>query len=351
MSCQNVNSENPPARVRHAARQLMSGAVLLGLVSGLGCSGATPIAPARPEDLLSVTGLVSDRLAGSPVGGSTIFFRGPSIASAQVAVEGRYEVRNLVPGDYEVMISGDTHVRHETHRLTLTDSVELRFSVIKWGQSLFGVTHNQTFSEYFHQLARVGPGTGVLRKWVVRPAELYVVEGTIPPEQFHLVASELANVNQNIVPDLWCNWVGPMRIRTGPSPTSEVDGRIVVTPNWDGGALGSVGQTEIRAGRVAINVFRPNENRLNTPKEIRGILAHELFHVAGAFHTCGGSLGNNPFGFGPSNCPYPNSLMANLGPLVEVPSAEDRLASCLMYANGTVPGNQYPDINPYYAGR
>lgn len=348
---QNVNRESLLTRAQQSAKQLIPWAAFLFLVSGSGCSSAAPTTPVSPKGRISVSGLVADRLVGSPVGGSTIVFRGPSIGSAEVAADGRYEVRNLFPGAYEVSISGDSHVRHETHRLAVLDSAELRFSVVKWGPSLFGVTNHQTFSEYFHQLARVGPGTGVLRKWVVRPAELYVVEGTVPPDQFDVVSTQLAEVNQNIVPDLWCNWIGPIQIRTGPLPTSEVEGRIVVTPNWDGGASGSVGPTEIRSGRVAINVFRPNENRLNTPKEIRAILAHELFHVAGAFHICGGSLGENPFRFGPSNCPYPDSLMANLGPLVEMPSAEDRLASCLIYANQTVPGNRYPDINPYYAGR
>lgn len=347
----NPHRANPVWRAQQVARVLVPKAALVVLLSGSGCSNAAPTSPARPEARVSVSGQISDRLVGSPVGGSIIFFRGSSISSTAVSADGRYEVHNLVPGDYEVSILGDNHVRHETRRMTVLDSAELRFTVIKSGLTLFGVTLDQTFNEFFHQLARGGQGAGALRKWVVRPAELYVVEGTVPADQFRVVVMELEEVNQRVVPALWCNWIGPMRVTTGPLPSTEVEGRIVVTPNWDGGASGSVGPTEITSGRVAINVFRPNDKRLNTSTEIRGILAHELFHVAGAFHTCGGSLGDNPFGFGPSNCPYPSSLMANLGPLVEMPSPEDRLASCLMYANETVPGNRYPDINPYYPGR
>lgn len=325
--------------------------VLLSLVFGsLGCSSAHPTAPLDPDDGFSVSGVITERLSGTPVGGSTIIFRGPMTVSEQVAENGRYVVHGLTAGEYEVTIAGSGHVRHETQRLTLATTSERSFSVIRFGPSLFGATIDQSFIEYFHQLARVGPGLGTLRKWVVPPTELFLVEGRVPTEQFKAIAKELEHVNQRVVPALWCDWVGPLRINTGPLPSSEIDGRIVITPNWDDGASASLGQTEIRSGRIAINVFRPNDGRLNTAPEIRGILAHELFHVAGAFHTCGGDLGANPFGFSPSRCPHSDSLMANLGALVESPSREDRLASCLIYSRSTVPGNRHPDINPYYGG-
>lgn len=325
--------------------------MLLMLVGASACSGAGPTAPQTPEVRLSVSGLVVERLAGTPIGGSTILFRGPSVASTEVAADGRYELHDLVPGEYEVTLSSVAHVPHETHGVSLAGSSQLRFSVIGRGTSQHGATVDETFTRFFHQLARVGTGTGYLRKWVVRPNELYLVEDTIPKDQFDVLVTEVEKINQDVLPKLWCDWIGPLQIRRGPSPMSDVEGRIVVTPNWNTTASGSFGETQIRTGRVAINVFRPGENRLHTRQEIRGLLAHELFHVAGAYHVCGGSLGENPFGFGPANCPYPDSLMANLGPLVETPSPEDRLASCLVYAGDTLPGNRYQDINPYYAGR
>jgi hypothetical protein len=86
-------------------------------------------------------------------------------------------------------------------------------------------------------------------------------------------------------------------------------GRIIVRPNWDQGTTGT---------------------------------------VAGAWHVCGGNLGENPFGFSRSNCPYPDSLMANLGDLPTTPSPQDRLASCIMNHPGTQPGNTFPDTNVIY---
>ena len=63
----------------------------------------------------------------------------------------------------------------------------------------------------------------------------------------------------------------------------------------------------IRTGSVAVNVFRPNSNRLQTHDELKAALAHEAFHVAFAYHECGGDLGQNPFGFSLTNCPYPEA--------------------------------------------
>lgn len=91
-----------------------------------------------------------------------------------------------------------------------------------------------------------------------------------------------------------------------------------------------------------MNVFRPISNRLATTDELRYTLAHELFHVAGAFHVCGGGLGENPFGFSQTNCPYPESLMANFKVVTSL-SPEDLLASCIIYHPGTQPVNAFPD--------
>ncbi len=341
-----------PGAFRRAYRALVAAYLGLGVLTVPGCSGGgSPVEPALPNRNFSVTGSISDRLSRSAVGGSAISFSGPVTGSARVTSTGAYELRGLAAGDYTVVISGPTHVPHETRQVSLIGPVDLPFSVVTWGATPFGTAYDETFQKFFHQLARVGRGTGALRKWVIPPTELYLVEGTVPREQFDIVSAELRRVNEESLPALWCHWTGPLTITIGPDSPATVDGRIIVRPNWNDGATGSLGDAEVRWGRVAVNVFGPTANRLLRADEIRAILGHELFHVAGAFHVCGGNVGENPFGFSRTNCPFPDSLMANLGTLVPAPSPQDRLASCLIYHPETAPGNLYPDINPIYPRR
>lgn len=342
-------SPRPFSTTARHLRLIVTTAVVI--LCGVGCSRTSPAAPTPPSGTFSVSGSVRERLSQTPASSSEIFFQGPTNASVKVAADGSYNISGLLPGDYDVVIVGPTHVRHETRNLSLLESQQLSFSVIQWGSTSFGVPYDEEFQRFFHQLARVRRGIADLRKWVIKPSELYLVEGTVPTEQFDLVSTELDWLNQHVVPALWCNWIGSLKITRGPESSADVDGRIVVRPNWDEGSTGSMGQIQVRSGRIAVNVFGPTRNRLQTREEIRGALAHELFHVAGAFHVCGGDLGDNPFGFSRDNCPFPGSLMANLGDLPFTPSPQDRLASCLVYNADTVPGNRYPDTNPYYAGR
>ena len=125
-------------------------------------------------------------------------------------------------------------------------------------------------------------------------------------------------------------------------------GRIVVRSKVEPGATGTVEPGNIRFGTVTISVSRFVDGGSEARQRVKGALAHELFHVAGAFHVCGGGLGENPFGFSPVNCPYPDSLMANLGDLPTGLSAQDRLAACLINHPATLVGNTFPDTNPFY---
>lgn len=352
LDVESVASAHLPRLPASHQGRLRSVVVAVVCICGAGCSSSTsPAAPTPPQNTLSVTGSVSERLSQKPAQDSTIFFRGPTSVSAQVNADGRYGVSGLLPGGYDVSIVGATHVPHESRGLSLSESTALSFSVVPWGPTAFGASYDETFQRFFHQLARVWTGNADLRKWVIKPSELYLVEGTVPSEQFQVVSAQLEWLNQQVIPTLWCNWIGPLSITRGPQPATEVDGRIVIRPNWDEGSTGSVGQIQVRSGRVAVSVFGPTADRLLTQTEIRGVLAHELFHVAGAGHVCGGNLRDNPFGFSLTNCPYPDSLMANRGPLFSTPSPQDRLASCLIYSPDTVPGNRFPDINPYYSRR
>lgn len=292
--------------------------------------------------------MVSDRISGALVDGSTITLTGPVTRTASV-VAGSYELSGLVPGSYHVKIQGPSHVTHETLLMWLPASGTYPFSVLKWNAGRFGAVYDETFHRYFHQLARITFASGAaLRKWITPPNELYVVEGTVPQREFDFILSVLAEVNSESIPSLWCGTTGPLRIVTGPDVLEPTVGRIVVRPQVEPGATGTLELGNIRFGTVTISVSLFVDGGTEARRRVKGGLAHELFHVAGAFHVCGGGLGENPFAFSPVNCPYPDSLMANLGDLPAEVSPQDRLAACLIYDPASLVGNTFPDTNPFY---
>lgn len=317
------------------------------------CGADGPAAPTPSGDFV-VSGTVVDRIAGGAIDGSTITFIGPVTRNGTVT-NGSYQVGGLASGLYTVAIDGPQHVQHKTLGVGVyaQESRTFGFDVLVWGAGRFGVSYDDTFHRFFHQLARVRvSGVSAIGKWASPPTELYLVEGTVPDEQFHLVSTVLAEVNNESVQELWCGTTGPLRITIGPDPIGETTGRIVVRPNWDGSASGTIGSGNIWAGAVTINTYVGRESRLRTRDELKSGLLHELFHVAGAYHVCGGGLGENPFGFSRTNCPYRDSVMANLGegPVTTL-SPQDRLAACIIYHPGTLPGNTLPDTNPGYVPR
>ena len=318
---------------------------LLVAVWGPACGGSSPSAPAPGPvnpPAFTLAGTVKDRLTGELVSGSTIAFNGVS----GTITDGAFTVFGVNSGNNRVTIAGGSHVPHEVASLLITQAEGLSFSVIRWGTSRFGATYDETFHQFFHQFARVSSGPAALRKWAAPPQELYLVRGTVPEAQFEVVARVLDEVNRELLPDLWCGLVGPLQIRQGPDLTSAGNGQIVVRPNWDQGANATLGGP--RSGLVNVNVFGPSNGQLLSEERLAGILAHELTHVSGGFHVCGGDLGSNPFGFSRTRCPYPKSLMANLGDSPRVASPEDKLAACLIHHPDTHVGNLFPDTNPTY---
>jgi hypothetical protein len=315
--------------------------------------GKSPVAPTPPaaQPPVSVTGQVTDRITNvSLPNGSSIEWVGPESRLSPVA-NGTYEVRDLPAGDYRVTIRGNNHVTHTTERVSIAVGHEVQpFSVLVWGRPGFGATYDDMFHKFFHQIARVGTSQEAVRKWILQPTELYVVSGTVPAEQFELVWKMLDEVNDESVPAMWGGTIAPIKmVRGAPClPDCQAYGRIVVEPNWADGASGTLLPQKITFGKVTINVFRPISGRLLTAQEIKAGLAHELFHVAFAFHVCGGDLGTNPWGWAWTNCPYPNSLMANLATGVTTLSPEDQLAAYLVYHRDTYVGNAFPDNNPGY---
>lgn len=311
------------------------------------CGGpAAPMATGPSPPSRTVAGRVTDRLTKTPIDGSMITFAGASTYSTGVS-GGRFELE-IPLGQYAVSIEGPSHVPHQTQIAYVDGGVELSFSVLRWGYSLFGATYDETFHRVFQQMARIGSsGTTGIRKWVLPPSEIYLVENTVPIAQFESVLDVLREISRTSLPELWCNFTTSIAVVTGPDP-DERDGRVIVRPNWDITATGTTGQGAKRNGVVQVNVFRSRDGRLQTRNELTATLLHEFFHVAFAFHVCGGELGPNPFGFGPENCPYPDSLMANRGERLIRPSAQDRLAACIVYHGDTHVGNQFPDINDRY---
>ena len=254
-------------------------------------------------------------------------------------------------GQYAVSIDGPGHVPHRTDIVQISAGQDYNFTVLGMSGEQFGAIRDDSFYRFFHQVARVG-SSGIINihKWVIPPSEILLVQGTVPGPQFEEVQSVVEELNQESLPALWCGLAtGPLTVRTS-AEAQGADGRIVVVPNWDEGSSGSGGiPGAIRAGLVRVNVFRPGDQRLHTRDELKGIILHEFYHVAFGYHLCGGNLGPNPFDFSPNNCPFPQSVMANLGDLVSELSPQDRLAACIVYDTDTHLGNRFPDTNERYA--
>lgn len=287
-------------------------------------------------------------MSGSAIDGSTITFTGVQTFRGPVS-QGRFEL-SMSPGQYAVDIDGPGHVAHRTDIVQISAGQDYDFTVLGTGVERFGAIPDEAFYRFFHQVARVGSSEIInIHKWVVPPSEILLIEGTVPQPQFEDVRSVVEELNQESLPALWCGFApGPLTVSTSPEAEG-ANGRIVVAPNWDEGSSATGGIAgEIRAGLVRVNVFRPGDERLHTRDELKGIILHEFYHVAFGHHLCGGNLGPNPFGFSPGNCPFPDSVMANLGDLVNELSPQDRLAACIVYNDDTHIGNRFPDINTRY---
>ena len=99
------------------------------------------------------------------------------------------------------------------------------FEVLAWGSERFGVAYDATFHRFFHQLARVRvSGPSAVGKWTSPPTELYLVEGTIPAENFALFREVLSEINQESVSELWCGTAGPLPITIGPDVVGQTTG-------------------------------------------------------------------------------------------------------------------------------
>lgn len=339
------------ARLRSAMARTVRQLCLLLATLSVGCGAQTMPSPTAPPTMppVTITGTVVDRVNGGVVSGSTVLLDSGSATLTTTVANGTFQFASVPLGIYRVVISSPAHVTHTTLSMVIDQSAALQFSVIPWGAARFGATYDDTFDKFFHQLARVSDSLpSTLRKWTIMPRQIYVVSGAVPADSLDLLLSALGDVNRDTIPALFCNQVGALPITTGPDVAGPSNGQILIRPAVTGGSSGSLGGSQSGTSGLVTLGLSGSFGGPHTRGELVGILAHEIFHVAGAFHVCGGDVGTNPFGFSRTNCPYPDSLMANLGDLPQQASAQDRLAACLMYHPHTVRGNLAPDTNPTY---
>src|SRR6185437_990539 len=115
---------------------------------------------------------------------------------------GTYEIPDLVSGSYDVTIAGTSIVPHETRSVTVSGTQSLAFSVLVWNAGAAGAVYDDTFHKFFDQVARMA-ANGQVRKWVMPPTELYLVEGLVPEENFTTVLDVAREINAESVRDMW----------------------------------------------------------------------------------------------------------------------------------------------------
>src|SRR3989338_4477141 len=180
--------------------------------------------------VISVTGDITDRIAGGGVGGSTITWTGPVTKSARA--NSPYTINGLPAGDYEVTITGN-HVTHNNLKVPVSDSGSFPFSVLQWNSGRFGATYDATFNGFFDKIARRASSTNhVVYKWNlsrILPREIYVVENSgFTGAAFTEFMDILREVNNENISDMFCGKVAPLPIRTGPPVNDSTDGGIIV---------------------------------------------------------------------------------------------------------------------------
>lgn len=295
--------------------------------------GSTSATSSSPSTL-AISGTVTDRIAGGPIDGSTITLTGPTTKSAPVA-NGQYQLGSIQPGTYGVTIKGTSHVDHETQSVPINASGNFSFSVLKWGSCGQGACYDQTFDSYYNQIARSPSRQNSVQKWDLlsgRPTTIYVIDdGSITPDAMNSFLAVLNQVNNESVPGMYCNQIGQLQIKKGAAPVQEfVDGEIIVNFRTNQNSTGYNWKGNVIAG-ASINLSGLQYQTFIGNMFNKEALAHELFHAAFASHET----------------VYRDSLMQLL-PTVSTLSAQDQLASCIVYSKDTHPGNVQPDINPSY---
>ena len=282
--------------------------------------------------VISVTGDITDRIAGGGVGGSTITWTGPVTKSARA--NSPYTINGLPAGDYEVTITGN-HVTHKNLKVPVTDTGSFPFSVLQWNSGRFGATYDATFDNFYRFIANLSAVNG-LAKWDFRsmsPTEIYVTQEGLTPDKFTEFMDILREVNNENISDMFCGKTGALPIHQGPSIGDRKNGSIIIrlvdNNSWAG--YGSVTDSNRVIADVTIHYSISDLTNFDRNRK-KYIVNHELFHAAFAQHAFN---------------TYRDSAMGGWSDITRL-SKEDKLAACIVYNDDTHPGNKAPDTNPSY---
>ena len=316
--------------------------LLAALLLALGVSSCDrpyvePIFIQGPGDLI-VTGFVTNRVDGEAVEGSRMDFLGyGSMVLWQRIHHGRYQVHGMAESTYEAVIDNNPywtlHVEHRTLRVNVRpNQLQFDFSVLVFGSRRFGVTYDQEFDRFFHELARHEGAREVVWKWLAPPNRIYVTTQGLSDQDLEEFLSVLDEVNSESVEDMYGGRTGPFLIQSGPAVRQAGPDTVVVSFHYEPSrtdltvaANGSITGARVR---FSAETLGPTLD----PQMKKARIAHELWHCAGA-----------------TDVTDPRSLMhSELDGSVAALSPRDKLAAYLHYHPDTHPGNRAPDTNPSY---
>ena len=291
--------------------------------------------------VISVTGDITDRIAGGGVGGSTITWTGPVTKSARA--NSPYTINGLPAGDYEVTITGN-HVTHKNLKVPVTDTGSFPFSVLQWNSGRFGATYDATFDNFYQKFARA---SDPVVKWVmdsVKPTEIYVTLDGLSPAAATEFRAIFEEVNNESTSDIFCGEVGPLPITYGSSIGLYKTSTIVVGFSNDTRATGTSYDIStspppfgyvVRSAHITYYIDDFDDSIGNIQPRIfkKYAAVHELAHTNGSSHAFN---------------TYPDSIMGGWSNVTRL-SKEDKLASCIIVNKDTHPANRKPDTNPTWA--
>jgi hypothetical protein len=292
--------------------------------------------PTASTETIDVSGSVTDRIGGKHVD-TAITFSGLDGSVARGLVNGgSYSIDGIKAGIYDVEINGN-HVPHVTRYANITG--DRNFSVIAWNSSMYGVTYNEEYDRFFNQTARVDEYKKIrwVKKWREVPKKIYVVNENMGSDDFGRFMNMLDYVNENTVSDMFGGRVKKLPVEAGPPMEKYPAGTIDIRFDRfdrpaEGGIIGGTGATFLDGYSIirAEPVFNYEYfQRRNNTNQQTTVIAHEMYHCAGANHA---TL-------------FPESMMCNGGIDKPMLDRTDKLAAMLIYHDDTHPGNIYPDTN------
>jgi hypothetical protein len=326
---------------------------LAGACGGPTGPDPTPSGTPTPPGRVTVSGAITGRMSGESINGCEITYTGKNGQGIKkaVSVNGSYEMTDMPTGVYEVKVENCGNLTHTNQNFNLAGS-NAPFSVLRWNSQGEGAVYDQKFDAFFNAFARNEGNLSTQRgvdKWDVNrspPREFYI--SLTPPSEFYRnwnpeAAEEFRGLLQEVVSesfsDMYGGKVNSVAINSGPSVGLYKPSTVVFAIRPDITQVNDVHRTNGFIDGSVVSLFTERFNNPNNyrdsfkRRETKGVLAHELGHVAGAFHAY--NSGYNDSIMGPGRFENITAL-----------SNEDRLAFRIIYHDDTHPGNLPPDTNP-----